>query len=79
MNNEQHALVLNAYLSRLTLADIENVLKAQNQAWHNSLNYGLSAQVESQKKACMAIYLALSAMLDSDKKLIEIIIHRAIN
>lgn len=77
MNAEQHARILNAYLSRLSLADIEDIFRTQKEAWHASINLSLSSQIKMQETAAIAITTAMEKMIEHDKDNIQRIIKEA--
>lgn len=74
MTTEQHARILYAYLSRLTPAEIDAILTAEKEAWHASINLGLSSQLAAHEKSMLAIQTAIGRMMDYDKNNIQRII-----
>lgn len=77
LNRVKHAKVLNAYLSRMSLPDIEAIYRTQKLAWMASMHYGTSAQLSAQTKASECVTDAIGHLIDHDIKLIETITRRA--
>lgn len=71
MQTKEHAKILTAYLSRLTLADVD-VIQAANRTWtHAALNYGNNAQDTAQQEFNEAVFNAVAKMLPHDRARIE--------
>ena len=72
-----HAEIIAAYLSRLTLADIE-AMTAANRVWtHAALNYGDSAQDKARAGFYAAVCNAVGNLLPHDVAHLDAVITRA--
>jgi len=71
MKQIDHAAILNAYLIRLTGADLENIVKHEKQWTHAMLNQGLHAQIQCQAGFYAAVANATNNLLKHDVALIE--------
>ena len=71
MKKIDHAHILNAYLIRLTRADLENILHQEKQWTHAMLNQGLHAQIQCQAGFYGAVANAVNNLLKNDVALIE--------
>ena len=76
MKTIDHAAILNAYLIRLTGADLENIVKHEKQWTHAMLNQGLHAQIQCQAGFYAAVCNAVNNLLKHDVELIENVIAR---
>jgi predicted xylose isomerase-like sugar epimerase len=69
-----HARILNAYLSRMTKADIDNI-SAANQRWtHAVMNYGNSEQLKAQASFYGAVCNSVNNLIAHDIQNIEFVI-----
>lgn len=67
MQQVDHVEILSAYLSRLTLADIDNIAKT-NRAWtHAAMNYGNNAQDSARASHYAAVCNAINNLLPHDR------------
>tara|TARA_R110000868_G_scaffold9879_2_gene48579 strand:- start:12 stop:242 length:231 start_codon:yes stop_codon:yes gene_type:complete len=66
-----HTKILNAYLSRLTTVDLENILKHDKQCLAAMLNGNNSAQLDAQAGFYAAVANAVNNMAAYDIALIE--------
>ena len=66
-----HTKILNAYLSRLTTADLENILKHDRKCLEQMLNGNNSAQLVAQAGFYAAVANAVNNMAAYDIELIE--------
>ena len=74
MSKIDHSRILNAYLARLTLSDIDNI-QAANRAWTQAaMNQGNSAQLQCQAAFYAAIANAVNNLIRSDIGTIEQVI-----
>ncbi len=71
-----HTKILNAYLSRLTTADLENILKHDKQCLAAMLNGNNRAQLDAQAGFYAAVANAVNNLSKHDLKLIESVIER---
>jgi len=76
MSKIDHAVILNAYLSRLTHADIENLLMHDKKRVHAMLNLGNTGQAQAQAGFYAAVCNAVNNLLKHDVMLIENVIAR---
>lgn len=71
MHTIDHAAILNAYLSRLTRADLQNILESKN-AWTSAtLNGNANAQLSAQSGFYGAVANAVNNLIEHDVELIE--------
>jgi hypothetical protein len=75
MNNNQHTRILGAYLSRLTLKDINQIKDAIENATFAQLNLNNRAQAEAQNMIHNTTCEIIHNMLQHDKNTIEQIIN----
>ena len=66
MSQIDHKRILNAYLSRLSTKQLENILNADKQCWHAQLNYGNSGQLKAQADFYTVVSKAVDSMLEHD-------------
>lgn len=77
MKTIDHAAIVAAYLSRLTLADLE-AIHAANKNWtHAALNYGNNAQDSARAGFYAAVCNAVGNLLPHDLANLDRIITRA--
>ena len=76
MKTINHAAILNAYLIRLTRADLENILNQEKKWTHAMLNQGLHTQIQCQAGFYAAVANAVNNLLKHDVALIENVIAR---
>lgn len=73
-----HARILYAYLSRLSVADI-NQIASDAMDWHHaSLNLGMGSQIKAQEEMMLSVNSAVGRMIDHDKGLVEETIRRVL-
>lgn len=70
-NRQHHAKVLGAYLNRLPLKQLEEIVQAQREAYQASLNGGDTRQRITQAHADAITYQAVRNITDYDLALIE--------
>lgn len=75
---DQHAAIFNAYLSRLSLNDIEKLHQAINRSWKASLDLGISSQIIAQNEQLEVVKQVLGGWLASDLVNVDTIIKRNI-
>lgn len=66
-----HTRILNAYLSRLTTADLQNILKHENRRLHEMLNGNRNSQLQAQSGFYAAVANAVNNLSKHDLELIE--------
>jgi len=71
MHKIDHAAILFAYLSRITRADIENILEREGVWLHAAMNLGNSAQASAQAGMYAAVANAVNNLIKHDVELIE--------
>lgn len=69
-----HARILNAYLSRMTLADLENISQASQRWTHAAMNYSNSQQLQAQAGFYAAVCNSVNNLIAHDLHNIEIVI-----
>ena len=79
MTNQDHASILRAYLSRITLADLKLLNQTITASWSASLNYGMSEQIKRQNDVDNAIAHVIEGILWQDKALIDKVILQAVD
>ena len=77
MTNQDHANILRAYLSIITLADLRLLNTTITASWSASLNYGMSEQLKRQSDVDNAIAHVIEGILWQDKALIDKVILQA--
>lgn len=70
----EHSRILNAYISRLTLADLEALTERASAATHAGLNLGIRAQIDAQAGLYAAVCQTVENLNAHDKRLISEII-----
>jgi hypothetical protein len=74
-NKIDHARILNAYLARMQLSDIDNI-QAANRAWTQAaMNQGNSAQIQCQAAFYAAVANAVNNLIRTDISTIEQVIN----
>ena len=71
MHKIDHAAILFAYLSRITHADMENILERDKVCLHAAMNLGNSAQLSAQAGMYAAVANAVNNLIKHDVELIE--------
>ena len=69
-----HARILNAYLSRMTLADLENITQASNRWTHAAMNYSSSQQLQAQAGFYAAVCNSINNLIAHDISHVELVI-----
>jgi hypothetical protein len=67
-----HARILTAYLGRLSLKDLRDILRSAEACSHAQLNYGTSAQLEEQGQFDQTVAEAIDNMAEHDRGLISL-------
>jgi hypothetical protein len=75
MNNNQHTRILNAYISRLTLNDINNIKEAIEKATYAQMHLNNNAQQMEQNNIHNTTCEIIHNMLQHDKNIIAQIIN----
>lgn len=70
MNLDQHSDILNAYLSRLSLADLRHILVAAEYSQQAQLNHGISEQLRRQTEMRQTVRDAVNGLIQYDRDLI---------
>jgi predicted RNA-binding protein with PIN domain len=68
-----HARILNAYLSRMTLADMQNLMQAKERWIHATMNYSNSQQLQAQAGFYAAVCNSVNNLIAHDLHNIEIV------
>ena len=66
-----HTKILNAYLCRLTRADLENILEHDKKGWQEMLNGNRNSQAQAQAGFYAAVANAISNLSRHDLEIIE--------
>jgi hypothetical protein len=74
MNDYNHVQILNAYISRLTLADINNIGKHVERCVNAQLNNSNSTQLKEQAGLYAAVCNTINNLIKHDKALISDVI-----
>lgn len=69
-----HARILNAYLSRLTLADFENISEASKRWTYAAMNYSNSQQLQAQAGFYAAVCNSVNNLIAHDLHHVEMVI-----
>ena len=69
-----HARILNAYLSRMTLADLENISEAKKRCIHAAMNYSNSQQLQTQAGFYAAVCNSVNNLIAHDLHHVELVI-----
>lgn len=69
-----HARILNAYLSRMTLADLENISEASKRWTHAAMNYSSSQQLQAQAGFYAAVCNSVNNLIAHDLHHVELVI-----
>ena len=67
MNISEHAKILGSYISRMTLNDIETILRASRECQHQALNGNSRSQLDAHYSLFGTIEIALGEMLTHDR------------
>lgn len=76
LTQAQHAHILAAYINRIPLAQLEEIVQAQRAAWNASLNLGATAQHHTQRHANEITDQAVRHITHYDRQLIEQVMAR---
>lgn len=71
MTRSEHARILSAYLSRLSMSHMAAIVEAERAAWVSQSWEPMGAQLKAQDRAREAVLAAINSMLDHDLKQIE--------
>lgn len=66
--------ILGAFISRMTLNDMEQIKRASDASWWAQMNGGSALQAEAQRQERAVINAVLARMLPTDKETITVII-----
>ena len=78
MNYRDHAVILDGYLSRLTISQRDRIIEADNKVIHAQLNLGLSSQLKAQNDKLNLIEQIMGEMVSGDLANMESIITRIV-
>ena len=73
---EMHQKILMAYISRLTLADMRDLLACREACTYAGMNLGSRAQIDAHAALYASVCRAIGNMVSHDKELIATIIER---
>lgn len=77
MNIDQHSDILNAYLSRLTLADLRAILAAAEYSQEAQANHSTKEQIRRQTEMRGTVRDAIDGLIQYDRDLIERVVRKA--
>jgi hypothetical protein len=69
-----HARILNAYLSRMTLADMQNIMQANERWIHAAMNQGNNQQLQAQAGFYAAVCNSVNNLIAHDLHHVELVI-----
>lgn len=78
MNISEHAKILESYISRMTLNDIETILRASRECKHQALNGNSNSQLDAAGALFSTIQITLGEMLTHDRDNIAKVINSVI-
>ena len=79
MDDYNHVQILNAYISRLTLADINNISEHVSRCVHAQLNNSTPTQLKEQAGLYAAVCNSINNLIRHDKNLINTIVNANIS
>lgn len=79
MNISEHSDILKAYVGRISLQDMRNILEAYEGCWQEQNNGNRGSQHHADIRLDTAIREAMGKMLSSDRDNITTIIGRKVN
>ena len=74
MDDKALADILSAFISRITLNDMEQIKRASDASWWAQMHGGSTLQAEAQRQERAVINAVLARMLPTDKETISVII-----
>lgn len=74
MNLDQHSDTLNAYLSRMSLASLREILVAAEYCQKAQLNAGISEQIRRQTEMRQTVRDAVDGLIQHDRDLIACVV-----
>ncbi|MNQ80548.1 hypothetical protein D3C85_955330 [compost metagenome] len=74
MTPDQHFQVLDAYLSRLSVASLRSILAAAERGQDGQLNHGLSEQLKRHNEMREVVHVAAASLSPHDLALIDRVI-----
>jgi hypothetical protein len=75
MSQIDHKRILNAYLSRLSTKQLENILNADKECLQAAMNYGNRAQLDAQVNFYDVVCKAVDSMIEHDLSIVESILN----
>jgi hypothetical protein len=79
MTDDNHVQILSAYISRLTLADINNISEHVKRCIHAQLNNSTPTQLNEQAGLYAAVCNSVNNLIKHDKSLINQVINQNIS
>jgi hypothetical protein len=70
---EQHAKIFEAYLNRVSLADLREIVNGIERCWHEQLNGNAGSQMRVQNNLTATVTQAVARCLSSDLVNVETI------
>jgi len=75
MSQIDHKRILNAYLSRLSTKQLENILNADKECLQAAMNYGNRAQLDAQVNFYDVVCKAVDSMIEHDLSIVESVLN----
>jgi len=75
MSQIDHKRILNAYLSRLSTKQLENILNADKKCLQAAMNYGNRAQLDAQVNFYDVVCKAVDSMIEHDLSIVESVLN----
>lgn len=73
---EMHRAILMAYISRLTLADMRDLLACREACTHAGMNLGTRSQIDAHARLDASVCRTINNLIKHDLALIESVIER---
>lgn len=78
MINEAHVLILDAYIARLTISDLEKIVEAKKASAQAALNYGNRAQLEAMANRTQVVRDSMGNMIQWDRDIISRVVNNVV-
>ena len=78
MINESHAVILEAYVARLSISDLERIIEARKEGARAALNQGNRAQLAAMENTSKVVASSVSNMIEWDRDIIARVVNNAV-
>lgn len=78
LKDEHHTRLLMAYVSRLTVSQLERITEAQRNAWHQGMNGSTGAQLDAHNKLEATVKDVISEIIQWDKNVINTVVNKTV-